>query len=134
MRLTWTRVPFVLGMVFIVGCGGNRGPKAVTVKGKVVGPTDKSVGPAVVILWPVNSTHNSGGNAVCDSDGSFSLQCLPGSYKATVTPIRPKGDTTAPRPHGPDSAIPSQFQNELTTTLTVIVPEEGADNVTLSLK
>jgi hypothetical protein len=104
------------------------------VQGKVVGPKGKSVGPAVIMLWPENSKNNKAASAVCEADGSFSLQCLPGNYKLTVSPIRAKGATTAPLPHGSESAIPDFYQNELTTPLSLTVPETGVDGVTLNLK
>jgi hypothetical protein len=127
-------VTFILVLILLAGCGGNPRPKSVWVHGKVVGPKGKSVGPAVVILWAENSKNNPGASSVCNADGSFSLQCFPGNYKTTVSPIRPRGGTATPPPHGPESAIPDKYQNELTTTLTLKVPEMGADNIILTLK
>jgi hypothetical protein len=119
-------------MILLAGCGASR-PKAVWVHGKVIGPKGKSLGSAVIIFWPEDSKNNPAANAVCETDGSFSLQCLPGNYKATVTPVRPKAATAPPPPHGPESAIPDQYQNELKTPLTVKVPETGVDDVVLKL-
>jgi hypothetical protein len=133
MRFSWPRAAFVLLAFFLTGCGGPR-PKSVPVHGKIVGPLGKSIGPAALIFWPEDSKNNRGASAVCDADGSFHLECLPGNYKATVSPIRPKGATAPPPPQTPDSTIPTRYQNELTTTLTVKVPDTGADSVILNLK
>src|SRR5262249_47881770 len=78
MHLSWTRTCFVLGMVFLFGCASERHPKSIWVHGKVVGRNGKSVGHAVLILWPENSKINSGAGAVCEDDGTFTVQCLPG--------------------------------------------------------
>ncbi len=118
MLLPWIRAAFILLALFLPGCDA----------------TGKSVGPATVIFWPQDSKNNHGASAVCEADGSFHLQCTPGNYKATVSPIRPKGATTSPSPQGPESTIPIQYQNQLTTTLTVKVPDIGADNFVLNLK
>ena len=134
MLLPWIRAAFILLALFLPGCGGDPRPKSVSVHGKVVGPSGKSVGPATVIFWPENSKNNHGASAVCEADGSFHLQCVPGNYKATVSPIRPKGATEPPSPQGSESTIPTRYQNELTTTLKVKVPDTGDDSVILSLK
>jgi len=133
MHLSWTRTCFALAMVFILGCGSGRHPKSVWVHGKVVGRNGKSIGQAVLILWPENSKINSGAGALCEDDGTFTVQCLPGNYKVTVSLVRPKG-ATAPPPHQSESGIPDRYQNELTTTLTLKVPETGAENIVLNLK
>jgi hypothetical protein len=134
MLLPWIRAAFILLVLFLPGCRSDSRPKSVSVQGKVVSPSGKSVGPATVIFWPEDSKNNHGASAVCEADGSFHFQCIPGNYKATVSPIRPKGATTAPSPQGSESTIPTRYQNELTTTLTVKVPDTGADNVILNLK
>jgi hypothetical protein len=134
MLLPWIRAAFIVVALFLPGCGSAPRPKSVSVYGKVVGPSGKSVGPATVTFWPEDSKNNQGAGAVCEADGSFHLQCIPGSYKATVSPIRPKGATTAPPPQGSESLIPTRYQNELTTTLTVKVPATGSDSVILNLK
>jgi hypothetical protein len=134
MCFTWTRTSFLLIAVIFTGCGRNPDPKLVQVHGKVVGPKDKPIGQVVLILWPENSKKNSGASAVCEADGSFSLQCFPGNYKATVNPIRPKGGTPTHQSDGSAFMIPALYQNELTTTLTLKVPETGADSIVLKLK
>jgi hypothetical protein len=134
MRLTWTRASFALVVILLSGCGRNPDPKLVQVHGKVVGPKDKLIGPAVIILWPENSKKNSGASAVCEADGSFSLQCFPGNYKATVSPIRPKGGTPTHQSAGSAFVISALYQNELTTPFTLKVPETGADDIVLKLK
>ena len=96
----WIRAAFVLLLLFLTGCGANPRPKPVSVQGKVVRPSGKSIGPAIVIFWPEDSKNNNGAGAVCEADGSFKVQCIPGSYKVTVSPIRPKGATTAPSTPG----------------------------------
>lgn len=134
MRLPSSPMIFILGLVLLTGCGSGPRPKPVSVQGKVVGPKGKLVGPAVIMFWPENSKINKAASAVCEADGSFSLQCLPGNYKLTLSPVRPKGATAAPRSHGSDSAIPDFYQNQLTTPLTLNVPETGVDGITLNLK
>jgi hypothetical protein len=134
MLLLWIRTAFIFLALLLTGCGGDPRPKSVSVQGKVVGPSGKSIGPATVIFWPEDSRNNHGASAVCGADGSFHLQCIPGNYKATVSPIRPKGATSAPPPQGSESMIPTRYQNQLTTTLTVKVPDTGADSIVLNLK
>jgi hypothetical protein len=119
--------------IFFLGCGKPQ-LKPVPVRGKVVGREGKSVGAVTVIFWPEDTRKNQGAGAVCEADGSFYLECLPGNYKVTVSPIRPKGATQPPPPQGPNSAIPATYQNALTTTLNVQIPETGKDDVVLNLK
>ncbi len=130
------RFQLTLGLLtlFFLGCGGTAQPKLVPVRGKVVGREGKSVGPVTVIFWPEDTKKNQGAGAVCQVDGSFYLECLPGNYKVTVSPVRPKGATEPPPPQGPHSAIPAPYQNELTTTLSVRVSETGGDEIVLNLK
>jgi hypothetical protein len=133
MRLIWTGAFSVIIVVLVAGCGRDLPIKSVTVRGKVVGRPGKSVGPAAVIFWPENSKKNPGGTAACETDGSFSLECLPGKYRVTVSPIRPKGATAPPPPQGSEARIPTKYQNALSTPLIVNVPETGADNIILNL-
>jgi len=134
MCLTWTRASFALVVILLAGCSHNPDPKPVQVYGKVTGPKDKPIGLAVIIFWPENSKKNSGASAVCEADGSFSLQCFPGNYKATVSPIRAKGGTPTHQSDGSAFMIPALYQNELTTPFTLKVPDTGADNIVLKLK
>jgi hypothetical protein len=132
MRFAWTSTCFILLTFLVAGCA--RQPKLAPVKGKVVDRAGKPIGAVTVIFWPEDSKSNRGAGAVCDADGSFFLECLPGNYKATISPIRPKGATTPPSPQGSESSIPTWYQNQLTTTLTVKVPEGGTDNIILQLQ
>jgi hypothetical protein len=134
MPLTRLHVAIILAIIFFLGCGGKVQPKPVPVRGKLVGIETKSVGKVTVIFWPEDTKTNRGGGAVCEADGSFFLECLPGSYKVTISSIRPLGATAPPVPQTPESAIPVRYQNELTTTLTVHVPEKGKEDIVLSLK
>jgi len=129
LHLAWIFLTF-----FFLGCSGNPQPKAVPVHGKVMGRGGKSVGSITVIFWPDDTRKNQGAGALCEADGSFYLECLPGNYKVTISPVRPKGATEPPPPQGPNSVVPALYQNELTTTLRVRVPEAGTDDVFLNLK
>lgn len=134
MPLARIHAAIILLTIFSLGCGGKVQPKPVPVRGKVVGIETKSLGKVTVIFWPEDTKTNRGGSAVCEADGSFYLQCLPGSYKVTISPIRPLGATAPPAPQTPESTIPTRYQNEMTTTLLVKVPETGRDDIVLNLK
>jgi len=134
MPLTRFQATLILLAIFFLGCGGKAQLKSVPVNGKVVGHEGKSVGPIIVIFWPEDSKNNRMKSAVCEADGSFHLECPPGNYKVTVSPVRSKGATAPPSPQGPEAAIPARYQSELTTTLNVKVPETRADDIILNLK
>jgi hypothetical protein len=133
MSLRWIQGLLVLLAFFSLGCGSNQ-PKPVPVHGMILGRNGQSIGPVIIIFWPHDSKNNRIASTTSEADGSFHLECPPGKYKVTVSPIRPKGATSPPSPQESGGTIPPRYQNEVTTTLNVTISESGEENIILNLK
>jgi hypothetical protein len=136
-----------LGMAAaLIGCGRGKGimvPAPVPVGGTVV-CQGKPLGGVVVTFWPQDQERQGvvkPANAVSEQDGTFKLSCPEGLYKVTLVvaptpgnaPILDKREAKAPpkRPVVAASGIPEVYRRPESTPLSVTVPAEGAEKVTL---
>jgi len=127
----------VAGLVFalaLAGCRGKVETPLVAVKGKVLGYRGRSVEGVTVTFWPQDAPSSAVKTAICRADGGFSLECPPGTYKVTASPSRGLGQAAVPKPQEERSAVPPKYQSQVTTTLKVVVPVDGAENVLLDLR
>jgi hypothetical protein len=95
----------------------------------------------LVTFWPADSRRRNA-SALCDVAGKFSLECLTGQYKITVTPSLQNaqapgvenGASGATRPL-PDQSpvIPGRYSATSTTPLFLTVLEGGESNLELTL-
>jgi hypothetical protein len=115
------------------GCGKDPPPTLVSVKGKVIGYNGQSVKGAKVSLWPQYSESTHVRLAVCEEDGSFSLECPKGLYKVTVTPAR-VGVAAVPGPSSDGGPIPERYQDSRKTPLQAHVLETGLEEVVFKLE
>jgi hypothetical protein len=115
------------------GCG-QKAPQQVPVKGKVIFADRKSLDGATIRFWPQDAKISQSPSASCSGDGTFSLDCPPGSYKVTVTPRPPVGKAAAPPPQAAAAGIPSKYRDSIQTPLRVTVTEEDAEEKVLKLQ
>jgi hypothetical protein len=124
------------------GCGGKPPPPPlVTVNGKLV---HKQEPVPLVLLTFVPTDPRSGvrPQAASQPDGTFTLQCPPGSYKVTLAPVpqagaAPPGDAAPladPAKPGRLRAIPAAYRDPDNTPLRVEVPDGGKDGVVLEVQ
>jgi hypothetical protein len=73
-------------------------------------------------------------SAACQADGTFSLDCPPGSYKVTVTPPKGLGRGALPPTSKSGAAIPEAYRDAVKTSLRAEVPAGGTDDLVLELK
>jgi hypothetical protein len=132
----------VLGLLGLLAAGcAQKQPDPVHVQGSIV-YNGKPAGGVLVTFWPEDSRRRSA-SALCDSAGKFTLECVYGPYKVTVSPNLQDagapglegGAARAPRSLAqPSLAIPQRFQSTSMTPLRVEVPEGGSDNLVVTLR
>lgn len=135
------------------GCGtAPPPPTPIPVKGKVVFTDGKPVKGMVLTFHPDDEATKLARlqSAPLPDDGSFSFECLPGRYKATLGAI-PKsagaaadGPGTAPPPIAPaapvgtstdtKAAVLARHADALRTPLTAEVPAGGTSDLVLTVK
>lgn len=126
------------------GCGKPKPPEPVTVEGKVVGIDGKPLTGLVLTFHPQEDVNKASRPSahLGQKDGSFRLDCIPGRYKATLTPVPRQfgaepGSGPGPGPIGlpklPEG-LPRKYLSATDSDLTVDVPAEGARNLVLQLK
>src|SRR5262249_25685315 len=127
-----------LSALLLAGCA-RKLPDPVRVEGSVT-CDGKPANGVLVTFWP-EETRRRSASAICDSGGKFSLECVSGAYKVTVSPnLQGSGAPGvegggAPRALPQQSlAIPPKYSGTSITPLHVEVPEGGASNVVLTLK
>jgi hypothetical protein len=137
--------------LFLTGCQKTATPLPgpVPVKGRVQTTDGKPVKQVVLVFHAQDdATKGQVQSAVTDGkDGTFSLSCIPGSYRVAVAPLSRHGhaDPAAGKAEAPDKVeargkeqagteIPRQYQSAETTPWTVQVFESGRDDVVLTLK
>jgi hypothetical protein len=114
--------------VAVVGCA-KKPPKLVPVSGKLV-YHGQPLANTMIQFNPVELDQNSVlANATTDQNGSFKLRSYPhgdgakpGRYKVFITPY----------PGSPP--VPSKYTAPEETSLEATIPEEGKDNLVLTLK
>src|SRR5438445_10860815 len=84
-----------------LGCGGDKAPEPVDVRGKVVGPDGKAPPRIVLTFQPVDDAikHIKVPAVVSEPDGRFQVSCPPGRYR--VTPAAVPGQHGGPPSAGP---------------------------------
>ena len=127
------------------GCGKPKAPAPVHVKGQIIVGTKPAVG--IVITFyaqgPLQKLVQPA-MALSDIDGKFKLECPPGEYKVTASPINAMTGATAPGLTGPIPAAPAtgvQASNKLndvfmrpnTTPLNVKVFDNGREDLMLTV-
>jgi hypothetical protein len=129
----------ILGLLVLAGCA-KKPPDPVPVKGNVT-CDGKPVGGVVVTFWPEDKGRRSA-SAICDQAGKFSLQCVSGWYKVTVSAnLQGGGEPTvgggtpgaAGGPPKQALAVPAHYAATSSTPLRIEVPEGGSDNLAVTL-
>jgi hypothetical protein len=125
--------------IFFTGCA-KKPAEPVHVKGSIT-CEGKPANGVLVTFWPENGRHRCA-SALADQAGKFSLECVSGVYKVTVTPnlqdasapgIEGGSSAAAPNLPRPALAIPGHYSATSTTPLQVDVPEGGSNNLVLTL-
>jgi hypothetical protein len=116
-----------LAAVLLIGCG-NKPPPPLSIKGKVVGIPVKSLEGLSLRFWPQQAGTDQSLLAVCQPDGSFTLECQPGTYKVTITP-RIIGTGPPPPPD-----FPEIYMDSTKTPLEVTVREGDTQEKVLNVK
>jgi hypothetical protein len=94
----------------------------------------------LVAFYPQDPGDANRYDGAADKDGSFSVQCPPGSYKVTITPLpvgvggNPGAGALAGAHAKGLKEIPAPCRNRTDTPLKVDVPEGGKKGVTLRLQ
>jgi hypothetical protein len=130
----------ILGLLVLAGCAGKP-PDPVPVKGNVT-CDGKPLNGVVVTFWPEDKGRRSA-SAICDSTGKFSLHCVSGWYKVTVSPnLQGGGEPTvgsgtpgaAGGPPKQALVVPAHYAATSSTPLRIEVPAGGSDNLPVALK
>jgi hypothetical protein len=137
----------LLVVALATGCFGKPEPKPVPVKGRLMRADGKPFAKVVVItFYPTEEGSGrriSPATAVTDgTDGSFSLQCVPGKFKVTLSTValghgNPAGGANAPPREAPkpeDDGIPLDYRSQDRSPLEEIIPEGGKEDVVLVIR
>jgi hypothetical protein len=140
----------LFGLILAVGCKKPDPPGPVSVKGKVVFADGKPVKAMVLTFHPADEATKLGRlpAAALGEGGTFSLECLPGHYKATLGAIpKSSGSAATEGPGGvptpPASAgvgmdmktvMMSRHADPSLTPLVVDVPGNGTNDLILTVK
>ncbi len=120
------------------GCK-DKPPEAVSVKGKVQYQGGKPVVEMVLTFHPLDeSNKNTRPVQITDKQGNFSIPCVKGRYKITMT-APPKGHAGgyAGGPSGgpvPGPENQSIYRDPEQTPWLVVVPENGKEDIVLTVK
>lgn len=84
----WSTIVAGLWLLSLTGCGGEKEPAPVPVKGKVQYAGGRPVVNMVLIFHPLDDTRKCKTlSFVLDREGRFQDVILPGRYKATLAPL-----------------------------------------------
>jgi len=135
--------PSVLAVAAACGlCGCSAGPTAALPKERVEGRVLAQGQPVPFVLVtfyshdPADATRYGG---PANKDGAFRVECPPGNYKVTITPLPlgVAGNPGAGALAGADGKgakdLPAACRSRTTTPLAVDVPAGGKKDVTLNL-
>jgi hypothetical protein len=150
VRFTGTLL--LLGLVLAVGCKKPDPPKPVSVRGKVVFADSKPVKGMVLTFHPADEATKLGRipTVALGEGGTFTLECLPGHYKATIGAIPKSAGSAATEGPGGVPPPPASQPNAMmmdqkmqmmarhadasSTPLVVDVPGNGTDDLVLTVK
>jgi hypothetical protein len=122
----------------VCGCGG---PANQLVEGVVLDSLGQPVTTGAVLVFHPK-TSGTAAKTSLDPTGHYRLQCPPGEYSVTVTPLsKVRPGTGGPGGPAPElrqvgtspSIIPEAYWKIELTKLTAIVPAKGDTNLTLQL-
>jgi hypothetical protein len=127
------------------GCGGKAGTKPpAAVKGRVLRNGEPLARSVVLTFYPLEEESGIKGTAsavTAENDGSFSVECVPGTYKVTISPIptgrgNPAGGNKTPAPGAPkplEGEFSGGYLSANSTPLQAVVPEGGTENLELQI-
>jgi hypothetical protein len=134
-----------LVLLGVLACASRKEPAPVTIKGRVEYADKKPVAGMVLIFNPEDDTSRGRvPSFVLDKEGRFQDRILPGRYRATLAAIpagvagggaagpaaAPGGKPAASDPR--DSLRP--YRNPQQTPWKVVIPEQGAEELVLTVE
>jgi hypothetical protein len=128
----------------LTGCGGEKEPVPVMVKGKVRYAGGKPVVNMVLIFHPLDDTRKrTTPSFVLDHDGRFQDVILPGRYKATLTPLptmNREGPAEGMEAHPLNQRrtwlplVMARYQDRLQSPWEIVIPETGTEDLVQTVK
>jgi len=140
--LAWTALGLMLGLL---ASGCKRGmPVLVRVQGRMETRSGALKAPLVLVLHPSDPTCQGNMPSAILTGGSFDLPCLPGRYRATLSPLHQRSTGSGaseegrearargPRPAG--FTIPPVYRQAESSPWEVTIPVEGTSDLVLQLR
>jgi len=134
-RKLW-KAGWLLVLLVLVGCGGQKKTGKVDVAGAVVNSGAQELPLLVLTLNPLeDSNKHDYPSLLVELDGRFQGKCLPGRYQVMVAPLpcRGKGD------HGIDGPLLSPsylkpFSATAFSPLEISIPPQGKMDIAVTLQ